>query len=50
VLKRVINALETEKPQARYYVTVPTYLFGILKRILSTRALDVLLAKSGNNN
>lgn len=50
VLKRVIHALEAEKPQARYYVTIPTYLFGILKRILSTRALDVLLAKSGNNN
>jgi NAD(P)-dependent dehydrogenase (short-subunit alcohol dehydrogenase family) len=50
VLKRVIHALEAEKPQARYYVTVPTYLFGILKRILSTRALDFLLAKSGNNN
>lgn len=50
VLKRVIHALEAEKPQARYYVTVPTYLFGILKRILSTRTLDFLLAKSGNNN
>ncbi|TXI41142.1 MAG: SDR family oxidoreductase [Nitrosomonas sp.] len=50
VLKRVIHALEAEKPQARYYVTVPTYLFGILKRILSTHALDFLLAKSGNNN
>ncbi|TXI26656.1 MAG: SDR family oxidoreductase [Nitrosomonas oligotropha] len=50
VLKRVILALEAEKPQARYYVTVPTYLFGILKRILSARALDFLLAKSGNNN
>lgn len=50
VLKRVTHALEAEKPQARYYVTVPTYLFGILKRILSTRALDFLLAKSGNNN
>lgn len=50
VLKRVIYALEAEKPQARYYVTVPTYLFGILKRILSTRTLDVILAKSGNNN
>ncbi|MBX9917901.1 MAG: SDR family oxidoreductase, partial [Nitrosomonas sp.] len=46
VLKRVIHALEAEKPQARYYVTVPTYLFGILKRILSTHALDFLLAKS----
>ena len=50
VLKRVIHALEAPKPQARYYVTVPTYLFGFLKRILSTRALDVLLAKSGNSN
>ncbi|NBQ70083.1 MAG: SDR family oxidoreductase [Nitrosomonadaceae bacterium] len=50
VLKRVIHALEAGKPQARYYVTVPTYLFGILKRILSTRTLDFLLAKSGNNN
>lgn len=50
VLKRVIHALEAETPKPRYYVTVPTYLFGFLKRILSTRALDVLLAKSGNSN
>lgn len=50
VLKRVIHALETTKPQPRYYVTFPTYLFGILKRVLSTRVLDRLLAKSGNNN
>lgn len=50
VLKRVIHALEAAKPQPRYYVTFPTYLFGILKRILSARALDVLLAKSGNND
>ena len=50
VLERVIHALEAAKPQPRYYVTFPTYLFGFLKRILSTRLLDVLLAKSGNNN
>ncbi len=50
VLKRVIHALEADKPQPRYYVTFPTYLFGVLKRILSTRVLDVLLAKSGNSN
>ncbi|MCB1985663.1 MAG: SDR family oxidoreductase [Burkholderiales bacterium] len=50
VLKRVIHALEAKKPHPRYYVTFPTYLFGVLKRILSTRALDVLLAKSGNSN
>lgn len=50
VLKRVISALESEKPQPRYYVTFPTYLFGILKRILSTRMLDAILAKSGSSN
>lgn len=50
VLKRVIWALESGKPQPRYYVTFPTYLFGFLKRILSTRVLDTILAKSGNSN
>lgn len=50
VLKRVIHALEARTPQPRYYVTVPTYLFGFLKRILSTRLLDRLLAKAGNSN
>ncbi|SFP71989.1 Short-chain dehydrogenase [Nitrosomonas cryotolerans] len=50
VLKRVIHALESSNPKPRYYVTVPTYLFGFLKRILSTRILDMLLAKAGNSN
>lgn len=50
VLKRVIHALEARKPQPRYYVTFPTHLFGFLKRILSVRLLDRLLAKAGNNN
>ncbi|UJP04463.1 MAG: SDR family oxidoreductase [Nitrosomonas sp.] len=50
VLKRVILALESTKPQPRYYVTFPTYLFGFLKRILSARVLDAILAKSGNSN
>lgn len=45
VLTKVIHALESEKPKARYYVTFPTYLFGYLKRVLSTRALDALLRK-----
>lgn len=40
VLERVTKALESRSPRARYYVTFPTYLFGSLKRILSTRALD----------
>ncbi|PWQ98497.1 SDR family NAD(P)-dependent oxidoreductase [Leucothrix arctica] len=43
VLKKVIHALESNKPKARYYVTFPTYLFGYLKRILPTRWLDKVL-------
>lgn len=50
VLKRVIHALEASNPKPRYYVTFPTYLFGYLKRILSTRMLDILLAKAGSRN
>ena len=49
VLKRVIHALESPRPKPRYYVTFPTYLFGFLRRVLSTRALDrVLLKASGD--
>ena len=47
VLKKVIHALESRHPRARYYVTFPTYLFGTLKRLLSTRSLDRLLNKVG---
>jgi len=43
VLKRVIHALESSRPKPRYYVTVPTYGFGLLKRLLPTRVLDRLL-------
>ena len=45
VLKKVIHALESTKPKARYYVTFPTYLFGYLKRLLSTSLMDKLLNK-----
>ena len=43
VLKKVIHALESERPKARYPVTFPTYLFGVLRRILPTWALDRVL-------
>ncbi len=45
VLKRVIHALESRRAQPRYYVTVPTYVFGFLRRFLSTRAMDRLLLR-----
>ena len=50
VLKRVIYALESKKPKPRYYVTFPTYLFGFLKRILSHRQMDAILAKAGSDS
>ena len=50
VLKKVIHALEANTPQARYYVTVPTHLFGFLKRILPVSVLDKILAKAGNDH
>ncbi|MDH3981080.1 MAG: SDR family oxidoreductase [Gammaproteobacteria bacterium] len=43
VLKRVIHALESPRPKARYPVTFPTYLFATLKRILPVRLLDRML-------
>lgn len=45
VVKRIIHALESNKPKPRYYVTTPTYLFGYLKRVLSSRIMDKILAK-----
>ncbi|MFO1289245.1 MAG: SDR family oxidoreductase [Nitrosomonas sp.] len=50
VAKRVVEALEAKVPQPRYYVTLPTYLFGFLKRVLSIRLLDRILAKAGTQN
>lgn len=45
VTAKLIHAVEAKRPKARYYVTTPTYLMGFLRRILSTRALDWLIAK-----
>jgi len=45
VLEKVIHALESEKPKARYYVTFPTYLFAFLKRILPGSLLDKILVR-----
>lgn len=45
VLQKVIHALEAKRPKERYYVTFPTYLFAVLKRILPDRALDAILRR-----
>jgi NAD(P)-dependent dehydrogenase (short-subunit alcohol dehydrogenase family) len=40
VVKKLIHACEATRPKPRYYVTTPTYIAGIMRRILPTRALD----------
>ena len=45
VLKKVIHALESERPRVRYYVTFPTWLFATLKRTLPHAALDRVLLR-----
>ena len=47
VVDKVVHALESRRPRARYYVTFPTYLFGYLKRVLPGGALDWMLGKVG---
>lgn len=45
VSDKVVHALEAKRPRMRYYVTFPTYLFAVLKRILPMSWLDALLRK-----
>lgn len=45
VTKKLIHALESRRPRPRYYVTIPTHAVGVLKRLLTTRALDRILGR-----
>lgn len=49
VLKKVVHALESRYPKARYGVTVPTHLFAALKRLLPDYWMDRLLATVGGD-
>lgn len=46
VLRRLIHAVEHPRPRARYAVTIPTVIFGLLRRVLPTRTLDRVLLRS----
>jgi len=46
ILKPLVHALESPRPRPRYYVTVPTHVFGILRRLLSTRMMDRVLLRA----
>ncbi len=46
VTAKLIHALESPRPRPRYYVTKATHLMGFARRILPTRLLDWLIARS----
>ena len=45
VTKKLIHAVTHPRPRPRYYVTVPTYVAGILRRLLPTSAVDWILSR-----
>lgn len=45
VVKKLVHAVENPRPRPRYFVTTPTYIMAVLRRILPTRALDAVLSR-----
>lgn len=45
VLDKLVHAIEAPRPHPRYFVTKPTYIMNVLRRFLSTRALDRVLSR-----
>ncbi len=46
VTAKLIRALEAPNPRARYYVTTPTYIMSVARRVLPPRLLDWMLARA----
>ncbi len=46
VTAKLIRALESPNPRARYFVTTPTYGMAALRRVLPQRVMDWVLAQS----
>lgn len=46
VTDKLIHAIEARHPKARYFVTTPTYMMDVARRLLPTRALDALLSRA----
>lgn len=45
VLEKLIHALESPRPHAHYYVTTPTHVMGLARRIMPQRMLDWFVDK-----
>ncbi len=48
VFEKLLRALESSRPRARYYVTTPTYLMAWARRLLPQRMLDRLVQKASD--
>jgi short-subunit dehydrogenase len=49
VAQKILQALQSRHPKTHYYVTVPSHLFNILKRVLPVRAMDWILWQIAKN-
>ncbi len=47
VTKVLIRALDAKNPRPRYYITTPSKLMSLARRVLSTRMLDRLILRGG---
>ena len=48
VVAKLVHALEAARPRPRYYVTLPTHVMGLARRLLSTRLMDVLAERASS--
>lgn len=46
VAKKLVHAVESRRPRRRYYVTIPTYLAALAKRLAPLAAFDALMRRS----
>ena len=45
VLERLIHALESKSPKAHYYVTIPTHVMGLARRLLPQGLMDRFVSR-----
>jgi len=48
VLEKLVHAVESANPKARYYVTKPTYVMAVARRLFPQRLLDYTLDKASD--
>ncbi len=48
VLEKLVHAVESERPHARYHVTTPTHFMALARRVLPQRLLDHVLDKASD--